>query len=86
MDAILKGKTRPALLSLVDSYAEDYVPKSLDVRLPNLISDLFNKAHLQASISESEMLVESSLSSYTCTEGEVEAAEELTRDQASSKV
>lgn len=86
LDAISKGKTRPALLSLVDPYAEDYVPKSLDVRLPKLMSDLFDKAHLQASISELEMLAESSLSSYTCTEGEVEAAEELTRDQASSKV
>ena len=86
LEALSKGKTKPAALSLVEPYSAEYVPKSLDSRLPKLMSELFRKDHLQASLSELQTLAESAMTQYMCTEDEVAAAEELTKDQANSKV
>ena len=86
MEAMSKGRTRPAVLSLVHPYSDEYIPKSLDGSLPKLLTELFDKAHLQATLNELVVMAEGAMTSYKCTMSEVQAAEEATKDQANSKV
>ena len=86
MEAMAKGRTRPAVLSLVQPYSDQYIPKSLDGSLPKLLTDLFDKGHMQATLNDLVAVGERVMSSYKCTMSEVQAAEQLTKDQANSKV
>ena len=66
-----KGATKPAVLSLVEPFAEAYLPKSLDSRLPRLLSDMFDKKNLKVPFTDLVASAEAAMEFYQCSVSEI---------------
>ncbi len=77
-------KSKPAILSLVESYSDDYVPKCLDISLPKPLTDLYDSQHLNKNYSEL-LKITTEIDIHITTE-QIQTVEEKTRGQANSRL
>ena len=76
--------TRPAILSLVEPYASEYVPRSLDSSLSPCFSELYRPECLHMQYSELMKSCESC--NITVTQLEADAVESATKSQTQSRL
>ena len=73
---------KPAILSLVQPYASNYVPKSLDENLPLCLSELYKPEYLQTNYGD--LLKHAEECRITVTSEQAELVESKTRSQSKS--
>lgn len=76
--------SKPAILSLVEPYSSQYVPKSLHNSLPQCLSELFKPEYLK--LNYSELVKLATECTLTVTVNEAKAVEEKTRSQTISRL
>ncbi|XP_043227776.1 uncharacterized protein LOC122384449 [Amphibalanus amphitrite] len=84
--ALSQSGSKPAVLSLIEPYAEAYVPESLHSDLPQLVGVVFDKANMELSYDQLVDLGLEQMKIYDTTEKERKTVEEKTRKQAKSSV
>ena len=82
--SLAKCSSKPAILSLVEPYCSEYIPKSLDEGLPSSLSCLYKPEMLN--FNYSELLLHAKENPVTVTAEEIKNDEEKTRDQANSRL
>jgi hypothetical protein len=75
---------KPAVLALVPSHCDDYVPTSLAPELPNVLSDLYQAEYLK--LGYHELLQKAHSLDITVTINQVLAVEAKTKNQAASRL
>ena len=76
-------KSKPAILSVVEPYSSQYVPKSLDSSFPVCLSQIFKSENLN--LNYSELLSIATNYQITVTEQQTAHVESKTRLQANSQ-
>ena len=76
--------TKPAILSIVKDYSSSYVPKSLALGLPQMLTDLFKPEHLNSNFAD--LLQVAADTEIVVSSRQCEAVEVATRSQANSRV
>ena len=82
--SISSVSSKPAILALVPSYSDAYIPKSLDVDLPLVLTDLYKPDYLK--LNYTELLERASDVTLAVSCKEVSIAEQKTRGQAKSRL
>ena len=80
--SLSKCKTKPAILSLVAPYADNYVPKSLNENLPPCLSQLYNPDAIL--MNYGELLKHCETYDIEVTEEQADAVEASTKSQSKS--
>ena len=83
-DKLSKCGTKPAILSLVDPYSDNYVPKVVQPSFPKPLPQMFDEKYLKYSYTE--LLAACEKSNITLTEQMVTAVEMETRAQSKSNL
>ena len=78
--------TKPAILSLIDEFSDDYVPRSLDPSLPTIMSECFDKELSDVDFTTLEKLANEKLNLYSVTEEQQKEVEQQTRMQSNSRI
>lgn len=78
------SKSKPAILSLVEPYSSQYVPKSLDSNFPVCLSQIFKSEYLN--LNYSELLAIASDYQFTVTEQQAMEVESKTKQQVNSRL
>ena len=76
--------TKPAILSLIDPYSDNYVPKSMNEDLPMCLLNLLKPEYLKYSYGD--LLQVAKQCKITVTSEQIEAAERETRSQSKSSL
>ena len=82
--SLAKCSSKPAILSLVEPYCSQYVPKSLDEGLPSSLSCLYTPELLN--FNYGELLKHAKENTVSVSLDQIKTVEEKTRDQANSRL
>ena len=77
-------QTKPVILSLIDSYSEDYVPKPISKVFPTVLTELRDEQLISSNFGE--LLEKCNLIKLEVTAEQAKEVESATREQAKSKV
>ena len=77
-------QTKPVILSLIDTYSEDYIPKPISQVYPTVLSELRDENSISSNFGE--LLKKCDEINLVITPEQAKEVESATRDQAKSKV
>lgn len=76
--------SKPAILSLIDPYSDNYVPKSLDENLPMVLTSLYKQEYTE--LNYGDLLKKSCELTISVSQDEAALVESKTRGQAQSRL
>ena len=80
------SRTKPAILSLVSPYSNEYVPKKPVLNLPNTLAQLYSEQLSNLSFSDLLKKADEVFKDISCSKEQAFNVEEATREQRNSEV